>query len=138
MFEDALKKVSIFSDLSPKELQLLAANARERTFAAGETVIRQGDTGVGLFVILGGKVRVIQQSGGTERELGVYGKDAVLGEMALLDDLPRTATVVASEPTQVLIIPVWDFRAALRENPDIALKLLAVLSKRLRAAENHP
>lgn len=136
MYEDALSKVSIFSDLSHKELQLLAANARERQFAAGETVIRQGETGVGLFVVLSGKVRVMQRADGGERELGVFGKDAVLGEMALLDDLPRTATVIASEPTKVLIIPVWDFRAALRENPDIALKLLAVLSRRLRTAEN--
>lgn len=135
MYEDVLSKVPIFSDLSQKELSLLGANARERKFAAGETVIRQGETATGLFVIVSGKVRVVQQGGGGERELGVYGTDAVLGEMALLDDLPRTATVIASEPTTALVIPVWEFRAALRENPDIALKLLAVLSKRLRKAE---
>jgi CRP/FNR family transcriptional regulator len=135
MHEDVLSKVPIFADLSTKELQLLGATARERQFAAGETMIRQGETASGLFVIVSGKVRVVQQGAGGERELGVYGKDAVLGEMALLDDLPRTATVIASEPTTALIIPAWDFRAALRENPDIALKLLAVLSKRLRKAE---
>src|SRR5260221_1427500 len=115
--EDALSKVSLFSGLSRKELQELSVNAREREYAPGETLVRQGETGVGLFVVLNGKVRVFQQADGGERELGVFGKDAVLGELALLDDLPRSATMVATEPTKVLIIPVWDFRAALRENP---------------------
>ncbi len=55
--------------------------------------------------------------------------------MSLLDDLPRTASVVALEPTRALVIPVWDFRAALRESPDIAIKLLGVLSRRLRKSE---
>ena len=137
MHEDALSKVSLFSGLSRKELQELSVNAREREYAPGETLVRQGETGVGLFVVLNGKVRVFQQADGGERELGVFGKDAVLGELALLDDLPRSATMVATEPTKVLIIPVWDFRAALRENPEISLNLLAVLSQRLRKVESH-
>jgi CRP/FNR family transcriptional regulator, cyclic AMP receptor protein len=135
--EDALSKVSLFSGLSHKELQELSVNAREREYAPGEALVRQGETGVGLFVVLNGKVRVFQQADGGERELGVFGKDAVLGELALLDDLPRSATMVATEPSKVLIIPVWDFRAALRENPEISLKLLAVLSQRLRKVESH-
>jgi CRP/FNR family transcriptional regulator, cyclic AMP receptor protein len=61
----------------------------------------------------------------------------VLGEMSLLDDMPRTATVVATEDTRALVIPVWDFRAALREAPDVSIKLLSVLSQRLRAVERH-
>jgi CRP/FNR family cyclic AMP-dependent transcriptional regulator len=135
--EDALSQVSIFSGLSRKELQELSSNARERDYAPGQTLVRQGETGVGLFVILSGTVRVSQQSDGGERELGIFGKDAVLGELALLDDLPRTATMTATEPTKTLIIPVWDFRATLRENPEISLKLLAVLSQRLRKVESH-
>jgi CRP/FNR family transcriptional regulator len=59
----------------------------------------------------------------------------VLGEIALLDDLPRSATATALEPTRALVLPVWDFRAALREAPEIGIKLLAVLSRRLRHAE---
>ena len=74
---------------------------------------------------------------GEERDLGIFERGAVLGEMSLLDDLPRTASAVAMEPARVLVIPVWDFRAALRESPEIAIKLLAVLSRRLRAAEQH-
>lgn len=137
MYEDALSKVPIFSGLTKKELQELSANAREREYPAGETLVRQGESGVGLFVILSGKVRVLQHADGGERQLGVYGPGAALGELALLDDQPRSATIVASEPTKVLIIPVWDFRAALRENPEISLKLLSVLSQRLRKVESH-
>ncbi len=137
MYEDTLSKVSIFSGLTKKDLQTLSVNGREREYAAGETLVRQGETGVGLFVILSGKVRVFQQADGGDRELGVFAKDAVLGELALLDDLPRSATIIATEPTKALIIPVWDFRAALRENPEISLKLLAVLSQRLRKVESH-
>jgi CRP/FNR family transcriptional regulator len=133
--EDTLETIPLFKGLSRRELQALSAGARERTFAPGETMVRQGDTGAGLFVVLDGKVRVFQQASGGTRELGTFGKGAVLGEVALLDDLPRSATMVAMEPTTALLIPVWDFRATLRENPDISIKLLAVLSQRLRQSE---
>jgi CRP-like cAMP-binding protein len=73
---------------------------------------------------------------GETRNLGVFERGSVLGEMSLLDDLPRTATVVALEPTRALVIPVWDFRAVLRESPEISIKLLSVMSRRLRARES--
>jgi CRP/FNR family cyclic AMP-dependent transcriptional regulator len=135
MHEDTLNHVSLFNGLTKRELQVLSAGARERDYKSGEALCRQGDTGAGLFVILDGKVRVTQQADGQERDLGAFGKDAVLGEMSLLDELPRTATMVAVEPTKALLIPVWDFRGALREHPDISIKLLAVLSQRLRRQE---
>lgn len=98
--------------------------------------MRQGETGVGLFIITAGNVSVTQQSPeGDVRDLGTFGRGEVIGEMSLLDDLPRTATVTAAEPTRALVIPVWDFRAALREAPEIAIKLLAVMSRRLRQHE---
>lgn len=136
MYEDVLAQVPIFSDLTRSELQTLAINCRERDFPAGARLLQQGETGVGLFIITSGRVRVVQQGpSGDERDLGVFERGSVLGELSLLDDLPRTATVVAMEPTRALVIPVWDFRAALRESPEIAIKLLAVLSRRVRAAE---
>jgi CRP/FNR family cyclic AMP-dependent transcriptional regulator len=136
MSAEVLAQVPLFSDLSPRELHFLAANCRERQYAAGTALLRQGETGVGLFVITSGKVRVTQhQEGGDEHELAVLGQGDVLGEMSLLDDLPRSATATAVEPTAALVLPVWDFRATLRESPDIAIKLLGVLSRRLRHAE---
>ncbi len=138
MFEDVIGQVRLFSDLSQRELQVLSANCREREYPAGATLMRQGETGVGLFIITGGQVQVTQQApDGSMHTLGTFGRGDVLGEMSLLDDLPRTATVTATEPARALVIPVWDFRAALREAPDIGIKLLAVMSRRLRQAEAH-
>lgn len=137
MYEDALAQVPLFQGLTRRELTVLAANAREREYPEGATLLRQGETGVGLFIITAGTVHVSQTSpDGETRELGDYGRGAALGEMSLLDDLPRTATVVAKEPTKAIVIPVWDFRASLREAPEISIKLLTVLSHRLRASES--
>lgn len=138
MYEDVIAQVPLFHDLTKHELQILSANCREREYPAGASLLRQGETGVGLFIITGGTVRVTQETAsGEARDLGVFERGAVLGEMSLLDDLPRTATVTALEPTRALVIPVWDFRAALRESPEIAIKLLGVLSRRLRQVESH-
>ena len=136
MYEDVLAQVPLFSDLTKSELQVLAANCREREYPAGATLLRQGETGIGLFIITSGRVQVAQQTPtGDVRDLGTFERGAVLGEMSLLDDLPRTATVTAVEPTRALAIPVWDFRAALREQPEIGIKMLAILSRRLRRSE---
>ena len=138
MYEDVIAQVPLFHDLTKHELQILSANCREREYPAGASLLRQGETGVGLFIITGGTVRVAQEAASGEvRDLGIFERGAVLGEMSLLDDLPRTATVTALEPTRALVIPVWDFRAALRESPEIAIKLLGVLSRRLRQVESH-
>lgn len=138
LYEDVLAQVPLFQGLTRRELTVLSANSREREYAAGAELLRQGETGVGLFIITAGSVRVSQtQPGGETRNLGDFGRGATLGEMSLLDDMPRTATVVALEPTKAIVIPVWDFRAALREAPDISIKLLTVLSHRLRASEAH-
>lgn len=136
MYEDVLAQVPLFHDLTKHELQVLSVNCREREYPAGATLLRQGETGIGLFIITSGKVQITQQApDGSVRDLGTFERGAVLGEMSLLDDLPRTATAVAVEPTRALAIPVWDFRAALREQPDISIKLLAIMSRRLRHKE---
>lgn len=137
MNEDILAGVDLFSTLDKKELQTLANSCQERTYTAGSTILSQGDTGVGLYVIKSGKVQVIQANNPDRAEtvLGELGAGDVLGEMALLDDLPRSASAIAAEEVQALLLPIWDFRSALRQHPDIALKLLAVLSRRLRKAE---
>lgn len=136
LIEDALAQVPLFRGLSRRDLQVLAANSRERDYAAGAALMRQGETGVGLFIITSGTVHATQTTpdGGT-RDLGDFGRGAALGELSLLDDMPRTATLVATEPTHAIVIPVWDFRAALRESPDISINLLTVLSQRLRKSE---
>jgi CRP/FNR family transcriptional regulator, cyclic AMP receptor protein len=138
MFEDVLSQVPSFHDLTKHELQVLSLHCRERDYPAGATLLHQGETGIGLFIITNGKVQITQQApDGSDRDLGTFERGTVLGEMSLLDDMPRTATAVALEPTRALVIPVWDFRAALREQPEIAMKLLATLSRRMRHKELH-
>ena len=130
-----LAKVPLFTSLERKDLLTLAASAREREYQPGEEIVRQGDTGVGLFVLTGGQVRVTQDRIGTSFDLGVLGDGQVFGELSLLDDLPRTATITAMQPSTVIIVPIWDFRAALRDNPSMALSMLRALSTRIRRIE---
>jgi CRP/FNR family cyclic AMP-dependent transcriptional regulator len=134
---DFLAKVPLFASLDQKDLLTLGASARERQYQPGEEIVRQGDTGVGLFVLTSGQVRVTQERQGTSFDLGVLEHGQVFGELSLLDDLPRTATITAIEPSTVIIVPIWDFRAALRDNPTMALNMLASLSQRIRRIEQN-
>jgi CRP/FNR family cyclic AMP-dependent transcriptional regulator len=138
MYEDSLARVDLFRGLDKKDLHVLAGSSQERKYSAGSTLIKQGDTGVGLYVLTSGKVRVtrVNNPDRPEEELDIAGAGSVLGEMALLDDLPRSATVTAIEDVTALLLPVWEFRTTLQSHPDIALRLLSVLSRRLRKAEN--
>jgi len=137
MHEDTLARVELFSGLDKKELHTLAESSQERKYSAGTRLMSQGDTGVGLYVLTGGKVQITHSSGPgqAEENLGTAGAGDVLGEMALLDDLPRSASITAVDDVTALLLPVWEFRTVLRNHPEIALKLLAVLSRRLRKAE---
>ncbi len=138
MYEDTLARVDLFSSLDKKELQALAKSCQERTYSAGSTLISQGDSGVGLYVIISGHVKttLAKNPDRAEVDLGTYGPGNVLGEMSLLDDLPRSATVTAVDDVKALLLPVWEFRTVARNHPEIGLKLLSVLSKRLRKVEN--
>lgn len=138
MHEDALARVDLFSSLDRKDLQMLARSCQERMYSAGSPLIKQGDTGVGLYVIISGHVKVTLANNPDrpEEDLGTQGPGSVLGEMALLDDLPRSATVTAVDDVTALLLPVWEFRTTVRNHPEIALKMLAAMSRRLRKLES--
>gem|GEM_PF-502809 len=131
VYEEILATVPLFSGLSRHDLQNLTGGARERTYAAGETILAQGAPGAALFILTKGKVRVFQTTDTGERDLRVMSPGEVLGEYSVLTDLPRTASVVAMEPTTAILIPSWDFRAALNKNPEISLQLLSKMAERL-------
>ena len=141
MYEDALACVELFSDLGKKELKEVASCCREGTYSPGSVLISQGEKGIGLFILTKGTVRITRATSpdGAEEVLGTAGAGDVIGEMALLDDLPRSATVTAVDDVSVLTLPLWEFRRMLRRilrsDPDVGLDLLAVLSRRLRKAE---
>ena len=138
MYEDTLAHVELFAGLEKKDLQLIAGACKERKYSAGSRLIKQGDTGVGLYVITSGTVHITKETNPdkAETDLGTVGPGNVLGEMSLLDDLPRSANVTAVTDVTALLLPVWEFRTTLRNQPDISLKLLATLSRRLRKAES--
>ena len=138
MNEDTLSHVDLFANLDKKELQALSRGCQERQYSAGTTILSQGDSGVGLYIIKSGKVRILHSSSPDrpDEELATASVGDVIGEMSLLDDLPRSASIVAVDDVTALLLPIWEFRTTLQGHPDIALKLLSVLSRRLRKAEN--
>lgn len=133
---DFLKRVRMFEDLDQRSLEAIANAAVEQRYEPGQEIVRQGDTGVGAFIIRSGKVEVVQDRDGKEAKLATLGPGDVFGEMALLDEFPRSATVRAVEPTTALGIQRWHFRGILESHPQIALALLPMLTRRIRNAEH--
>ena len=141
MYEEVLTRVDLFSGLPKKDLKDLATYCREGKFSPGSVMLSQGEQGLGLFILTKGTARITRKNSpdGAEEVLGTAQAGDVIGEMALLDDLPRSATVTAVDEVSVLVLPFWEFRIVLREilrrDPDVGLDLLAVLSRRLRKCE---
>src|SRR5713101_5152038 len=125
----------MFEDLDQRSLEAIANAAVEQKYETGQEVVRQGDTGVGAFIIRSGKVEIVQDRDGSEQKIATLGPGEIFGEMALLDEFPRSATVRAVEPTTCLGIQRWHFRGILESHPQIALALLPVLTRRIRNAE---
>jgi CRP-like cAMP-binding protein len=126
-----LMNVPIFRDLPARSLESIARSMRERTYEPGAVIVRQGDPGLGFFLITDGRVEVSHE-GHTIRALGPC---EFFGEMALMEERPRSATVTARDRTRCLQLVRWDFRALLKENPDLAVRMLEVVVERLR---EHP
>ena len=130
---DTLKSVSLFATLSPRFLRGLAKASKEREFAPDEALVRQDSPGVGLFVIVSGKVKVIKKSeSGEALELATHGPGEVIGEMSVLDGARRTASVIAVKPTCCLVLSSWDFKSFMETHPEVALEILPVVVKRFR------
>lgn len=125
-----LAKVPLFSDCSQRDLQTIARVVREIPHAAGTVIAREGEPGVGLFIILEGTAEV--SIGG--RKKTTLGPDEFFGEIALLDGGPRTATVSAKTDVRLLGLTEWVFRGLMHEHPSIALKTLQQMAGRLRVA----
>ncbi len=132
-----LRKVRLFSELDDKALGQISNAAVEQRWEPGQEIVRQGDSGVGAFIIRSGKVEIVQEHAGATEKMRDLGPGQFFGEMALLDEFPRSATARALEPTTCLQITRWHFRGILESHPEIALKLLPMLTKRIRAAESH-
>ena len=133
---DFLSKVAIFSQLERSELEPLATKLRRRTFQRGEVIFHQGDPGDRLHFVAEGMVKIsIVFQDGRENDIALLTPRDCFGEMSVLNGGSRSATAVAVEPTQTMTLSGQDFLAFLNEHPRIAIQLIALLVRRLRAMD---
>ena len=126
-YTELLKGVPLFSSLDKKELEEVSQSLKERTFGAGETVATEGERGVGFFIIRDGEARVTV--GGEEKRR--LGPGDYFGEIALIAETDRTATVTAQSELRCLGMTFWDFRPLVESNGTIAWKLLQSLARQM-------
>ena len=129
---DNLRAVPLLSELDERQRKQLAGSLHERTFPKGKEVVTEGRGGVGFFMILDGTAAVTRR-GETRATLG---PGDTFGELALVDRLgDRSATVTALTELRCAGITAWEFRPFVKENPDVAWRLLETLAQRVRDAE---
>jgi CRP/FNR family cyclic AMP-dependent transcriptional regulator len=130
----ALKRAPLFEGLSKKELTELARHTEDLEVPAGEVLCREGDTGQEFFVIVDGTTEVSVKG----KTLGERGGGEFVGEIALLQDTKRTATVTAKTPLRVFVLARQDFRRLVDENPRVERKVMHALARRVVALSGDP
>ena len=128
---DLLREVPLFADLGRRELEQIAGSMKERNFEQGKTLTTEGEGGVGFFVIEDGKAKVSVRG----QERGELGAGDYFGEIALISEGSRTATIVAETPVKAWGMTMWDFRPLVESNAQLSWKMLQAMAKQLRAAE---
>lgn len=131
---DVLRDIPLFRSLAPDQLDALASHASERTYGPGAAILRQGQLADSVFFVLSGKVRVTElteDEAQVELVLGNLGESEIFGEIGVLSDQPRTANVTAIEQTRCLVLPQDEFLRVVQTSPQVAMRLLRVLSDRV-------
>lgn len=135
--ETGLARVPMFRHLGARQRARLVQHFCRHAYPPGAVIVRQGDTSMSFYIVLSGKVRVVRHSAGTDGiEILEEGPGSFFGEMGVIDDLPRAATVVALAPTECGLLAKWDFQRELSADPGIALSLISVLNARIRTLED--
>jgi CRP/FNR family transcriptional regulator, cyclic AMP receptor protein len=129
---DALKAIPMFSACDRKELQAIARLGTQLTISQGVEVTHQGNHGAELIIVLTGTARCLVDGA----EVAKFGPGDFFGEMSLLDNRPRSATVMADSPLDALVFDPREFRSLVEASPTIAWKMLGVMATRLRDADN--
>ena|SRR5215510_13668039 len=130
-----LHKIPLFQGLNNRQYEHLAKRMVERTYDAGKAIVNQDQGGEGFFIIVTGKAEALRErSDGAKVTVNNFGPTDYFGELALLDDGLRTASVVTTEPTTCLVLTRWDFMSALREDVEMSILILQELAKRFRRA----
>ena len=132
-----LANVPLFRGLKQRQLQALNKRFVSRSYDVGDEIVTQGRGGAGLFILLSGAAEAVRiRRDGTRVVVNTFGPTDFFGELALLDDEPRTASVISREDTECLVLSQWEFFGALREDPDMAIEVLQELARRFRRALN--
>ncbi len=136
MSSDLLSKVWLFSGLNQDQLDAISSFTFQKTFAPGDLIVEEGRTGNGLYVVMSGEVEVVKGLGTSDqRVLARRGAGEVFGEMALLGEWPRTASVRAMDQVECLGMDRWVFLTQLENQPQLGIKMLQILAQRLRESD---
>jgi CRP/FNR family cyclic AMP-dependent transcriptional regulator len=131
---ELLARLPLFANLAPREIDALAAVARSRSIASREELFHKGDAGTQVYAVVQGTLKIVTTSEeGDDLVLNLLGPGAVIGEVAVLCNAERSASVVALSACELLVIERRDLLAFLRAHPDASLALMAVLAQRLRS-----
>jgi CRP/FNR family transcriptional regulator, cyclic AMP receptor protein len=133
--DEAMAASPLFAPLDQHDRERIIWRMTIATFDPSEVVVSQGDAATAFYLILSGRVEVTHAADTDRRaatSLAMLGPGDVFGEMALLDDGTRSSSVIARVPTRCALLSQWDFREELRRSPEVAIRLLAILSRRIR------
>ncbi len=133
--EAALARVHFFASLSPKTLRKVAASCVRKQYPSRTELMREGTTGLGMFLIDSGRVEVTMTRDGRRIALATLGDGDILGEMALLDDQPRSASAVTLEATECLLLTRDSFQTLVGKTPELAWPILPNLAQRVRTLQ---
>lgn len=134
---EAIVAAPIFQHLSRSSLESVARSAKVQRFGAGDVLVKEGTDASAFFVIVNGEAEVVKGMGREDAVvLDKLGPLDFFGEMALLDGFPRSASVRAITECECIVLVRWDFLGLVRANPQVALEVLPVLSRRLRTLED--
>lgn len=130
---DFLVSIPLFHGLNNKQLKQLAHRFVPRSYEAGKNIVTQGRGGEGMFVMISGRAEaVVESSDGAKNKVNEFGPRDFFGEVAMLDDGPRTASVITTEPTDCLVLTRSDFIALMKNDAEMAIEITVALAKRLR------
>jgi CRP/FNR family transcriptional regulator, cyclic AMP receptor protein len=125
---EIFRRIPLFRAMEDKELKALANLSKVMTFGKGDLIVREGEAGLGFYLIEEGEAIVRHR----DKKVATLGRGDFFGEMALLDEQPRSADVMATEPTRCLVLLRWNFWSMVSKNPNIVRGLLREMSRRLR------
>jgi CRP-like cAMP-binding protein/HEAT repeat protein len=134
-----LRKVPLLADLAPADLERVAQLAEEQAYDDGEVIAAEGEPGEELHIVIEGTIRIVHDGDGSARELATRTAGDVVGEMSIITQAPRIASLVAGGRVRTIRVGRRDFESMLRERPGVALAVMRVLAQRLAEAEaRHP